>query len=73
MASMAIYRILPHLWPKPGFADAQELISHITHLHNLLKNLPSSLPSNPGTAGVVHGLKEPDDHNIAMEDDCPDD
>ena len=51
----------------------QELISHITHLHNLLKNLPSSLPSNPGTAGVVHGLKEPDDHNIAMEDDCLDD
>ena len=21
MASMAIYRFLPHLWPKPGFAD----------------------------------------------------
>ena len=27
--------------------DPQELISHITHLHNLLKNLPSTLPLNP--------------------------
>ncbi|KAJ7867592.1 hypothetical protein B0H13DRAFT_2351865 [Mycena leptocephala] len=25
----------------------QELISRITHLHNLLRNLPASLPENP--------------------------
>jgi len=22
---------------------------------------------------IIHGLKEPDAHNVAMEDDCPDD
>ena len=34
----------------------QELICCITHLHNLLKNLPSSLPFNPAESQYSFGL-----------------
>ena len=34
----------------------QELICCITHLHNLLKNLPSSLPFNPAESQYCFGL-----------------
>jgi hypothetical protein len=42
----------------------QELISHITHLHNLLKNLPSRLPSYPEESQYHFGL---DADNVAEE------
>jgi hypothetical protein len=42
----------------------QKLISHITHLHNLLKNIPSSLPSNPTESRYCFGL---DVENVAEE------
>ena len=38
----------------------QELISRITHQHNLLKNLPSSLPSNPAESQYYFGLDAED-------------
>ena len=38
----------------------QELISHITHLRNLLKNLPSSLPFNPAESWYCFGLDAED-------------
>ena len=42
----------------------QELISRINHLHNLLKNLPSSLPSNPKESRYCFGL---DTEDVAEE------
>src|SRR5258705_9255532 len=42
----------------------QELISCITHLHNLLKNLPSSLPSNPAESQYCFSL---DMEDVAAE------
>ena len=38
----------------------QELISHINHLHNLLKNLPSGLPSHPNESQYCFGLNVED-------------
>ena len=38
----------------------QELISHINHLHNLLKILPSSLPSHPNESQHCFGLDAED-------------
>ena len=38
----------------------QELISHITHPCNLLKNLPSSLPSNTAESWYCFGLNPED-------------
>ena len=43
----------------------QELISRITHLRNLLKNLPSSLPSNPAESRHFFGL---DAEDVAEEE-----
>ena len=42
----------------------QELISCITHFHNLLRNLPSSLPSNPAESWYCFGL---DTEDVAAE------
>lgn len=42
----------------------QKLISRITHLHNLLKNLPSSLPFNPAESQYCFSL---DTEDIAEE------
>jgi len=38
----------------------QELISHINHLHNLLKNLPTSVPSQPKESQYYFGLDAED-------------
>jgi len=43
----------------------QELISHINHLHNLLKNLPTSVPSQPEESWYYFGLSMED---VAEED-----
>ena len=38
----------------------QELISYINHLHNLLKNLPTSVPSQPEESQYCVGLNMED-------------
>jgi hypothetical protein len=44
-----------------------------TALNNYLRSHPQLRKEIEDRTGVVHGLEEPDAHNVAMEDDCPND
>ena len=44
-----------------------------TALNNYLHSHPQLRKEIEDRTGVVQGLEEPDAHNVAMEDDCPDD